>query len=201
MPDVTSTVEPWSYIGYLHDQGLQFGWGPTSLIQWGFEHLQVYTGTSVGATIIAGAVIIRLLVFPLVVRASDTSARLKALNPQLVPLTDKMRQAMARQDKEEAARLRHEMSMIRKRNDIKFGRMAWPLVQVPLGFGSWRLLSNMAALPVPGMATGGLLWFQNLVVPDPFFVLPLGVGLAQHMSARVCARCEPTDRVALADQA
>ena len=31
----------------------------------------------------------------------------------------------------------------------------------------------MTALPVVSMQSGGLLWFTDLTVPDPYFALPL----------------------------
>lgn len=31
----------------------------------------------------------------------------------------------------------------------------------------------MAHLPVESLATGGLLWFKDLTVPDPIFLLPV----------------------------
>jgi len=31
----------------------------------------------------------------------------------------------------------------------------------------------MAALPVVSMQSGGLFWFSDLTIPDPYFALPL----------------------------
>lgn len=38
---------------------------------------------------------------------------------------------------------------------------------------------------MPGMESGGFLWFENLIWPDPYFVLPLATGLLQHLAIRV----------------
>lgn len=34
-------------------------------------------------------------------------------------------------------------------------------------------IRGMARLPVESMTTGGALWFLDLTVPDPFFLLPI----------------------------
>jgi YidC/Oxa1 family membrane protein insertase len=37
----------------------------------------------------------------------------------------------------------------------------------------YRGLNGMAELPVTSMQTGGLLWFTDLTIQDPFYALPL----------------------------
>ncbi|CAG8727356.1 4072_t:CDS:2, partial [Racocetra fulgida] len=34
-------------------------------------------------------------------------------------------------------------------------------------------VKKMAEFPVPGFENGGALWFQNLTIPDPYYILPL----------------------------
>lgn len=34
-------------------------------------------------------------------------------------------------------------------------------------------IREMASVPIESMKTGGLLWFTDLTVPDPYYVLPL----------------------------
>ena len=34
-------------------------------------------------------------------------------------------------------------------------------------------MRQMATLPVESFQTGGLLWFTDLCVPDPYYILPL----------------------------
>ena len=47
------------------------------------------------------------------------------------------------------------------------------LLQLPIFLSVFTGIREMAALPVVSMQTGGLLWFTDLTVPDPYFVLPL----------------------------
>jgi hypothetical protein len=46
-------------------------------------------------------------------------------------------------------------------------------VQIPIFLSMYRGLNGMAELPVVSMQTGGLLWFTDLTIQDPFYALPL----------------------------
>ena len=41
-------------------------------------------------------------------------------------------------------------------------------------------------MPVPGFLTGGLWWFTDLTVPDPYFILPAVSGLTTAWTVMVC---------------
>jgi len=47
------------------------------------------------------------------------------------------------------------------------------LLQVPVFFSVFFGLRKMAYLPVESLTTGGILWFTDLTVPDPYYALPL----------------------------
>lgn len=42
-----------------------------------------------------------------------------------------------------------------------------------------------AAIQLPSMITGGMLWFPNLTVPDPLYALPLSMGVAMFVGAEL----------------
>lgn len=46
------------------------------------------------------------------------------------------------------------------------------LFQVPIIYSVYRGLKGMAQTPVESMKEGGLWWFSDLTVPDPFYVMP-----------------------------
>jgi YidC/Oxa1 family membrane protein insertase len=54
----------------------------------------------------------------------------------------------------------------------------WSMVQLPVFFGFFFAVKGIAELPVPGMSEGGLAWFPNLAVPDPYTLLPVLAGLS-----------------------
>jgi len=51
------------------------------------------------------------------------------------------------------------------------GSMMW--FQIPIFISVYKGISEMAALPVVSMKSGGLLWFSDLTIADPYFALPL----------------------------
>jgi len=47
------------------------------------------------------------------------------------------------------------------------------LFQAPIFLSVYKGINEMAALPVVSMQSGGLLWFTDLTIRDPYFALPL----------------------------
>lgn len=151
------------------------------------EAVHLATGTPWWGSILLTVLALRVLVFPLVVRASDTSARMAMLTPVMAPIKEQMEAAKATQDVEALRRATAEIRQLYQLAGIKMSRMAIPmLLQMPLGYGSFRLLQAMGTLPVPGFDEGGLLWIKDLTLSDPYFILPLATGLGLHWAFKVC---------------
>jgi len=47
------------------------------------------------------------------------------------------------------------------------------LFQLPIFISVYKGIREMAELPVVSMKSGGLFWFTDLTVADPYFALPL----------------------------
>ncbi|KAB8360860.1 hypothetical protein FH972_024594 [Carpinus fangiana] len=174
-----------AYIGWLHDLGINFGYGPSSCIKWLFEHVHVFSGLPFWGSIAITAAICRVTLVPLIMMSSDTSSRLAAVTELTKPKMEEMKVAAAAQDQATLQRLRGEMKSIYKGAGVQMWKMALPLVQLPMGFGLWRLTRNIADLPVPGLETGGILWFVDLTTRDPTFILPFVVAVLQHLSVKL----------------
>jgi YidC/Oxa1 family membrane protein insertase len=172
-------------IGFLKNLGLDYGWGPTSVIQWVLEHVHVYAGTPWWASIILTAVVIRAAMFKGYMGASDASARMAAIKPLVEPLTAKMNAARISQDTEAVMQVRQELSLINKRAGVKFWKLGVPMLQIFTGYGTWKLLRGMSDLPLPGLEHGGMLWFYNLTIPDPLFLIPITTSLGMHWVIKV----------------
>jgi YidC/Oxa1 family membrane protein insertase len=80
---------------------------------------------------------------------------------------------------------RSELTSINKRAGISLSKSFVPMVQVFAGYGTFVLLRAMSRLPVPGLETGGILWFHNLAVPDPLLILPIATAGVLHWVLRV----------------
>ena len=66
-----------------------------------------------------------------------------------------------------------------------FQSIIGPLVQLPLFVSFFFAIRRMAFLPVESFKTGGYLWFQDLTLYDPFFVLPIICSFSMLASIEV----------------
>ncbi|KAH8656667.1 60Kd inner membrane protein-domain-containing protein [Tricladium varicosporioides] len=171
-------------LGYLKSMGLEYGYGPTAMMEWIMEHIHVYAGTPWWATIAITAVLVRAALFKFYVGSAENATRMAAVQPYTKPLTDKMRACQANGDTTGLMQYKNEISLIHKRAGIKYWKSFAPLAQAFTAYGTWVLLRAMSKLPVPGLETGGLLWFHNLTIPDPYFILPAATAGVLHWLLR-----------------
>lgn len=160
-------------IGFLKELGLDFGWGPTTCMQWLLEHIHIWSGQPWWVSIILATTLIRLLQFPAYLRLSDVSARMKEAQPFVQPLMEKMQKAQVAKDLVAMHLARKEISELYTKAGVKKAWVFFPLTQIPVFYGFYNLLRSMAETPVPGLLEGGAAWFTNLTVSDPFLLLPL----------------------------
>lgn len=164
---VSSVVEP-----SLSSVGLG-GWSPTGLVQQCLELVHVYGDISWCASIAIVTVCFRLLVLPLTIKASANAAKLNNIRPQIEEIQAKMRELMNSQDSVASAALLAQMKQLYKENDCSpYKSILGPLVQLPMFVSFFFGIRGMAYLPVESFKTGGYLWFQDLTLYDPYFVLP-----------------------------
>lgn len=182
---ITSAKDAPEHIGYLKSLGLYYGYGPTSCVEWLLEHTHVYCGTPWWASVALTAVFIRIAFLKLYIDAADNGARMARTAPQTKPLHEKMLNHQRNNDQAAMMAVRQEISVIHKRAGVKMWKSMLPMVQMFTGYGTFVLLRAMSKLPVPGMETGGILWFQNLAIPDPLFILPLAAAGVLHVVLRV----------------
>ena len=155
-------------------------------MQWALEHVYIWGELPWGATIVTTAVALRIFILPLAIQSADMGARLGAIQPEVAPITRRLQLAKENQDQPAMMEAASEYRKKLKSKGYSFSKMLMtPLVQLPLGFGTFRLLRGMANLPVPGFDEGGMLWFTDLSMPDPLCILPVASGLIFHLSFRV----------------
>merc|ERR1712020_782739 len=61
------------------------------------------------------------------------------------------------------------------------------IFQLPFFMSMFLGLRGMANLPLESMMSGGLYWFKDLTVTDPFYVLPALVSLTLFLQIRIGA--------------
>lgn len=173
------------HIGYLKSLGLDYGWGPTAVMEWCLEHVHILAGTPWWGSICITAVLVRLLLLKPYIDASGNAAKMAQIKHITAPITEKMQAASRAGNTAMTWQLRQELKMVHKRAGLKVWKSMVPMTQIFIGYGTFKLMRGMANLPVPGWETGGLLWIQNLTVPDPFFILPVLTAGMFHWLMRV----------------
>ncbi|KAL5338132.1 60Kd inner membrane protein-domain-containing protein [Aspergillus crustosus] len=160
-------------IGYLKELGLDFGWGPSSVVEFLIEHIHIWSGLPWLASIGATGILIRLTLVPFFLRAADTGAKISNAKHLTAPIRERMMAGARTGDHIETQMAKAELSKLHKDLDIKSSRAFLPILfQIPLGYGCYRVINGMTHLPVPGLAAEKFLWINDLTISDPYYLLP-----------------------------
>ncbi|OCT45828.1 putative mitochondrial export translocase Oxa1 [Cladophialophora carrionii] len=179
-------------IGYLKDVcGLDFGWGPTSLMQFLLEHIHITAGLSWSASIIAVVFLLRASIYPFAVTASDMTARFQEMSPMIKQIQARSREALNNNDRTGVLEAQMQMRELKKEGKFAFNKMFRPLLlQFPLGYGAWNLLRSCSNVPVPAFETETWLWLSNLTVGDPYYVLPIVTAAMTWVNVTTSAKTQ-----------
>lgn len=149
---------------------------PVGLIQNLLDFMHLDLGFPWWGAIVAGTVLARLVVFPAIVKGQREAVKLNNVLPEMTKLTNRMTEAKQSGNKFEFSKAYSELTLFQKKHDVNpFRGFLIPLVQAPVFISFFIALRQMSYLPVPSMQTGGVLWFPDLTIADPFYILPLAV--------------------------
>lgn len=180
--DITQIPEK---IGYLKELGLDFGWGPSSIIEWTIEHIHIWSGLPWWASIVGTGLLLRLALLKPMMDASDTSAKIQNLKHLSTPLRASMMYYAREGNNAEVMKIRAQMQDLHNKHGVKPWKAFVPMLQIPFGYGCFRVVRGMSALPVPGLAGESVGWLKDLTVADPYFILPAATAAFMYLSFRV----------------
>ncbi|PKS07217.1 hypothetical protein jhhlp_005819 [Lomentospora prolificans] len=175
-------------IGYLHTLGIDFGVGTTSMIQWVLEHVHVYSGLPWWGSILATSLLIRVCLWKPVMMGQEHSTRLNLLRqnePGYNRAMEAWKDSMVNKDVVGGQAAKAAMKALEERHKVNKLMPFIGFVQIPIGFGMFRILRAMSDLPVPALETGGFGWISNLTVPDPWYILPFIGPLTMVATMRI----------------
>lgn len=149
---------------------------PVGLIQNLLEFMHLDLGLPWWGAIVTGTVLARLAVFPVIVKGQREAAKLNNVMPEMTKLTNLMSEAKQSGNKFEFSKAYADLSVFQKKHNVNPLRgLLVPLIQAPVFISFFIALRKMAYLPVPSLQTGGTLWFQDLTMADPYYLLPIAV--------------------------
>ena len=163
-------------------------WWPSGRVQLLMEWMHVDVGMDWWPTIMATTLLMRMVVFPVVVISQRNLANMTNNGPRMARINEKMNDARRRGDLIESAQLGGELQAFQKEKGINpLKNMAPLMFQMPVFLSMFFGLRGMAYCPVDSMTTGGLAWFTNLTVHDPYLVLPIVTAATLYTQLKVGA--------------
>lgn len=165
---VVSTLEPtFASIGLG-------GWSPIGLLQNGLELLHISCGLPWWGAIVVSTICMRLLVTPLVIIAQRNAAKMQEVLPKMQEIQVKMTEARQMGNAAEASQCSMELSQLMRSNNVNpLKNMLVPMAQAPIFLSYFIGIRRMVNAPVESLHTGGMLWFSDLTIADPYYMLPL----------------------------
>ncbi|XP_058830820.1 mitochondrial inner membrane protein OXA1L [Topomyia yanbarensis] len=183
IPDITELVagaEP-----TFASMGLG-GWTPVGIVQHCMEFLHIGLDLPWWGCIAIGTVCVRTLLFPLVIVSQRNAAKMNNHMPQLQVLQMKMTEARQAGNAIDSARYSQEMVQFMKEKKLNpLKNMLVPLAQAPIFISFFMGLRQMANVPVDSLREGGLFWFTDLTVCDPYYALPIITSITMFLTIEV----------------
>ena len=144
----------------------------------GVHFIHDMTGFHYAGSIFAATCLIRLIILPLAIRGQRAASRMAHVQPELQVVKQRY-EALGTPTQAEQKAFADQMRSLFAKYDVKpFQSLAAPLVQVPLFIGMFFGMKKIPELFPTELSTGGLLWFTDLTVPDPTYILPITCGLS-----------------------
>ena len=134
-----------------------------------------------GWAIVILTLIIRLLLFPLQHKSMKSMQRMQVLQPQMAKLKEKY--------KDDKETLNKEMMRLMSTHKVNPASGCLPmLLQMPIIFALYRVLGQAVEL----YREPWILWIHDLSVKDPYYILPVLMGLAMYIQQRLSpAKLDP----------
>lgn len=176
-----------SQIGHDFDDVNPYGWPglrtvirPVAvavrwLLVWMHDHLNL----AYGVVLICFGIMIRLILWPLNQKAMRSSMAMQAIQPHLKEIQEKY--------KNEPQKLQQEMFKMYKEHGVNPFGGCWPLlIPMPVLFALFFVLGN--TIELRGVS---FLWLPDLSRADPYYIVPVLMGLSMFVLSKVGSRGMP----------
>lgn len=130
-------------------------------------------------------ILFRLILTPVAVKSQKIQAIQSRYLPILTDAQERFEEAKSSGNKYDFAVAANDLHRANlKSRGSTFTSMALPMIQAPFFISTFWVLRKMSNYPVESMKEGGVWWFTDLTVQDPYFILPLITAATIHLVVR-----------------
>lgn len=127
-----------------------------------------------GIAIILLTLLIRILVFPLAYKGYHSMSKMQKIQPQLKAIREKHKNDSQKANLE-------TMALMKEAQVNPLGGCMPMLLQIPIFFALYRVLSESVVV----YQAPFFLWIQDLSLKDPYFILPVLMGLTMFIQQKM----------------
>jgi len=143
------------------------------------NYVHTVADVPIGLSIVGVTCCVRVVLLPLFIKSQQNTARMAHMQPEMQQLKAEMDKLGPNPDQQQQVKMGMQMRALFKKYDCNPMRaLALPLIQAPMFMGMFFGLRKMPNYFPDELATGGLLWFPDLTVSDPLYILPIGSALS-----------------------
>jgi YidC/Oxa1 family membrane protein insertase len=151
-------------------------------LHWIHDHIVA----NYGWAIVLLTILIKLLLLPLTHKQTKSMRKMQELNPKVQAIRDryrtKLRDKQGRPNLEMQRKMNEETMAVYKEAGVNPAGGCLPLLlQLPILWAFYNLLSTAVDL----RKAPWLLWIRDLSVHDPYYVLPIVMGITQFLQVRM----------------
>lgn len=152
----------------------------------GLHWLHDHVVANYGWAIVLMTVLIKVVLLPLTHKSTMSMRKMQKLNPKVQAIRDryrtKLRDKQGKPNLEMQRKMNEEVMAVYKESGVNPAGGCFPLLlQMPILFAFYSLLSTAVEL----RKEPWILWFKDLSVADPYYVLPIVMGLTQFLQVRM----------------
>lgn len=130
-----------------------------------------------GLVIVLFSILVKVVVYPLTYKSYVASAKMQALQPKIAALRQKY--------KNDPQRLNREVMRLYKEHGVNpMGGCLPVLLQMPILIALFTVFRNT----IEFRRAGFVLWLKDLSAPDPYYVLPVLMGITTFFQQRLSVK-------------
>jgi YidC/Oxa1 family membrane protein insertase len=174
-------------VGHEFDDVNPYGWPgfrviirPVAVaVRWLLVWMHVNLHLPYGMVLVLFGILVRLILWPLNQKAMRSTMAMQAIQPELKAIQDKY--------KEDPAKLQQEMFKLYKEHGVNPLGGCWPmLLPMPVLLALFFVFQN--TIELRGQS---FLWLPDLSRPDPFYIIPVIMGLSMFALTKMGQRGIP----------